>query len=297
MLIRPLSTTSSLCYGFGRMHLPCTRRSFLAMSASGALASAAARKSVPVGLELYSVRNELKQDLMGTVRAVAKLGYQCVEFYSPYFDWTPAYAKEVRKLLDDLGVRCPSTHNSSKVYDPESLDRAVELNAILGSRLVVMASAGKVENLDGWKPVAERLNRGTEKMKAAGLRAGFHNHKTEFLPVNGVRPMDILAKETTKDVVLQLDVGTCIDAGSDPVEWIKKNPGRIVSMHCKDWSSDPDKGYRVLLGQGVAPWKKIFAAAEKSGGIECYMIEQEGSDYPPVDTAERCLTAYRKLRG
>lgn len=268
------------------------------MSASGALASAAARrKSVPAGLELYSVRDELKQDLMGTVKAVAKLGYQCVEFYSPYFDWTPAYALEVRKLLDGLGLRCPSTHNSSKVYDPENLNRAVELNAVLGSKLIVMASAGKVEGADGWKGVAERLNRGAEKMKAAGMRAGFHNHKTEFVPVNGVRPMDILASNTSKDVALQLDVGTCIDAGSDPVEWIRKNPGRIVSMHCKDWSSDPDKGYRVLFGDGVAPWKKIFAAAEKSGGIECYMIEQEGSDYPPVETAERCLAAFRKLRG
>ncbi len=254
-------------------------------------------KKVPVGLELYSVRDELKKDLMGTVRGVAKMGYQGVEFFAPYYDWTPGYAKEVRKLLDDLGIRCYSTHNSSKNFDAANIGKAIELNSIIGSRLIVMASSGKVEGLDGWKSVAARLNEGAEKMKSAGLRAGYHNHKTEFVPISGTRPMEILANGTNKDVVLQLDVGTCIEAGADPVEWIRQHPGRIVSMHCKDWSSDPNKGYRVLFGEGAAPWKKIFEAAEKNGGIEYYLIEQEGSDYPPMDTAARCLAAFRKTHG
>ncbi|MCC6366956.1 MAG: sugar phosphate isomerase/epimerase [Bryobacterales bacterium] len=272
-----------------------TRRSFLG---SAAVAAAMARsKKVPVGLELYSVRDELKKDLMGTVRGVAKMGYQGVEFFAPYYDWTPGYAKEVRKLLDDLGIRCYSTHNSSKNFDAANIGKAIELNSIIGSRLIVMASSGKVEGLDGWKAVAARLNEGAEKMKSAGLRAGYHNHKTEFVPISGTRPMEVLAQNTARDVVLQLDVGTCIEAGSDPVEWIREHPGRIVSMHCKDWSSDSSKGYRVLFGQGVAPWKKIFEAAEKSGGIEYYLIEQEGSDYPPMDTAARCLAAFRKTHG
>jgi len=134
-------------------------------------------------------------------------------------------------------------------------------------------------------------------MKPQGLRAGFHNHQTEFMPIDGKRPMEVLAANTTKDVVLQLDVGTCLHAGSDPVAWIEKNPGRIVSMHCKDWSPDPDKAYKVLLGEGVAPWKKLFRAAQKTGGIEYYLIEQEGSAYPPFETAERCLATFRKLHG
>jgi sugar phosphate isomerase/epimerase len=254
-------------------------------------------KKVPAGLELYSVRDELKKDLMGTVRGVAKMGYQGVEFFAPYFDWTPDYAKEVRKLLDDLGIRCYSTHNSSRNFEASNIGKAIDLNSIIGSRFIVMASSGKVEGLDGWKTVAARLNEGAEKMKSAGLRAGYHNHKTEFVPISGTRPMEILARNTNKDVVLQLDIGTCIEAGSDPVEWIRQHPGRIVSMHCKDWSPDANKGYRVLFGEGVAPWKKIFEAAEKSGGIEYYLIEQEGSDYPPMDTAARCLAAFRKTHG
>jgi sugar phosphate isomerase/epimerase len=271
-----------------------SRRSFLTVAAATATAARAARK-VPVGLELYSVRDLMKDDVLGTVRSVAKLGYEGVEFYSPYFEWTPAYTKEVRKLLDDLGLRCFSTHNGSVSFAPENVAKAIELNRILGSKQIVMASAGKVEGLDGWKKVAERLNAGAEKMKAAGMRAGFHNHQLEFRPIDGVKPIELLARNTSKDVVLQLDVGTCLEAGSDPVAWIEANPGRIGSIHCKDWSA-AGKGYRVLLGEGDAPWKRIFAAAEKVGGVEFYLVEQEGSDYPSMKTAEMCLANFKKLR-
>jgi sugar phosphate isomerase/epimerase len=275
---------------------PISRRSFFALAAAAPLASAAQRGGrIPLGLELFSVRDELKEDLMGTVRAVAKMGYQGVEFFAPYFEWKPSYAQEVRKLLDDLGIRCFSTHNGSRSFTPENLPHAIELNQTLGSKFIVMASAGRVANLDGWKAVAERLNQAAEKMKPAGLRTGYHNHQAEFTPVEGKRPIEVLAANTSKDVMLQLDVGTCIQAGSDPVAWINQNPGRIRCIHCKDWSPDPDKGYKVLFGEGVAPWKKIFQAAEKTGGIEYYLIEQEGSAYPPLETVKRCLAAFRKL--
>lgn len=270
-----------------------SRRSFLASSAA-ALAVAAPAKTVPVGLELYSVRDQLKADLSGTLKTVAKMGYQGVEFFSPYTAWTAAQAKDVKKQLDELGIRCFSTHNSSKSFTAEGIDHAIELNEILSSKFVVMASAGNVDGIDGWKTVAENLNKASEKMKSAGLQPGFHNHKTEFVPINGTRPMEVLAANTGKDVVLQLDVGTCVDAGVDPVAWIEKNPGRIRTMHLKDWSPDSSKGYKVLFGDGSAPWKKIFAAAEKNG-IEQYLIEQEGSDYTPFETAERCLANFRKL--
>ena len=280
-------------------HNSISRRSFLGAAASAPILSAAAQgKHIPVGLELYSVRDELKKDLMGTVRAVAKMGYEDVEFYAPYSSWTDAQAKEVRKLMDDLGIRCLSTHNDAQNFTAENLPRAMELNQMIGSKLIVMAHPGKVpKDLDGWKGLAERLNQAADKLKPQGLRAGYHNHELEFKPIGGPRPIEVLAANTVKDVVLQLDVGTCLEAGSDPVAWIDKNPGRIRSMHCKDWSPDAAKGYKVLFGEGVAPWKRIFDAAEKTGGIEFYLIEQEGSAYPPVDTAERCLASFKKMHG
>jgi len=272
-----------------------SRRSFLALSTTLPLAvTVGCGKHVPVGLELYSVRDDLKKDLTGTVTAVAKMGYQVVEFYAPYYDWTPAYAKEVRKLMDDLGISCDSTHNSPAALAPAGLPKAIELNQILGAKFIVMASAGKIATLDGWKDVANQLTQAAETLRPQGLRAGYHNHQLEFTPLDGKRPLEVIAAGTPKDVMLQLDVGTCIEAGSDPVAWIEANPGRIHCIHCKDWSKA--KGYDVLFGEGDAPWAKLFAAAESTGGIEYYLIEQEGSKYPELETAERCLGNWKKVK-
>ncbi len=274
-----------------------SRRSFLALAGAATMASATAKKQKrPVGLELYSVRDELKQDLPGTVRAVAKMGYDGVEFYAPYFDWTPDYAKQVKSLLDDLGIRCFSTHNSAKSFTSENLPHAIDINQIIGSKFIIMASAGAVKDLDGWKKVAETLSTASEKLKPMGLRTGFHNHKAEFVTMDGKRPMDILAANTPKSVALQLDVGACLEAGADPLAWIKANPGRIASMHCKDWSPAEGKGYRVLIGEGKVPWKPLTRMAEKTGGLEYYLVEQEGADVPPLEAAARCLTAFRRIQ-
>jgi len=231
---------------------------------------------------------------MGTVRGVAKLGYECVEFYAPYYEWTLDTAKDVRKELDALGVHCYSTHNSSQSFTADGIGKTIELNQALGARYVVLASAGQVKDIDGWKRVADTLNTANATLAGYGLHAGYHNHALEWKPVDGQKPMELLAANTEKSVVLQLDVGTCVETGNDPVAWVEANPGRIRSMHCKEWS--PEKGYRVLFGEGVAPWKKLFAAAESNSGIEYYLIEQEGADYSEMETAERCLAAYRKLR-
>ena len=271
-----------------------SRRSFLAISATLPWAlSARALASIPVGLELYSVRNELKQNLEATVRAVAQMGYQGVEFYAPYFDWSENQTKQTRKLLDDLGIRCFSTHNDSSFLGPEKISRARDMNLILGSKYVVMASAKPKPGPDGWKAVADSLNVAADQLEASGLKAGYHNHQREFTPDGSQRPIEILAKNTKPSVMLQLDVGTCLEAGSDPVAWIRANPGRIRSLHCKDWSPEPAKGYAVLFGEGSADWKNIFAAAESAGGVEYYLVEQEGSLFSELETAERCLKSFR----
>lgn len=276
-----------------------SRRTFLAMTAVGTASLAMAPKKLPIGIELYAVRDELVKDTFATLHAVAKIGYQVVEFYSPYMQWTTDYAKQVRQVLDEVNLKCLSTHNGANAFTPENLPKAIELNQIIGSKSIVMASAGRVEGRDGWKGVAATLTAASEKLKPLGMRSGFHNHKMEFVAVEGKRPMEILAANTPKDVTLQLDIGTCLDAGADPVAWINANPGRIRSLHLKDWVSGDEKeekGYRVLFGEGTAPWAKIFDAAESKGGAEYYLMEQEGSRYSSLETAQRCLAAYKKLR-
>src|SRR5512147_1887945 len=135
-----------------------SRRHFLALSAALPWAlSARAGTSIPVGLELYSVRGELEKDPQATVRAVAQMGYQVVEFYAPYYDWTEAQTKSMRKLMDDLGIRCLSTHNHEEFINAEKISRTRDMNLTLGCKYVVQSSTGEKKKLDDWKAVADGL--------------------------------------------------------------------------------------------------------------------------------------------
>jgi sugar phosphate isomerase/epimerase len=204
----------------------------------------------------------------------------------------------MRKLLDDLGVRCYSTHNGERYFSAENINKARDLNLILGTKYMVMASSNPKPGIDGWKAIADELNLAAEKLEPSGLKPGYHNHQPEFkrMDHDGARPIEILAKNTKPTVMLQLDVGTCLNSGGDPVTWIRSNPGRIRSLHLKDWSHDPGKGYEVLFGEGEGKWKDIFAAAESVGGVEYYLLEQEGSRFGELETAKRCLQTYKSMR-
>lgn len=274
-----------------------SRRSFLAAAAAlpfAARLSAASR--VPVGLELYSVRDALAKDLPGTVTAVAKLGYQVVEFYAPYFQWTPQMAADVRKRMDDLGIVCHSTHNDHTFLTGDNLQKAIDLNHAIGSKYIIMASAGRVDNADGWKGVADQLTAAQSKLEPLGMGTGYHNHGAEWHDVDGKRPIDIIASGTPKGVTLQFDIGTAVEAGVDPEAWITANPGRIRSIHCKDWKSG-GVGYAAIFGEGDAPWQKIFKAAESVGGVEYYLIEQEaGPADQQLARAEQCLANWKRMR-
>ena len=299
-----------------------SRRNFLARSGAGAAglaiagslggvtsptyASQTVKATVPpskypIGIELYAVRGELAKNLPATLRAVSQMGYEVVEFYAPYLGWTLPYAKEVRTQLEDLGLRCYSTHNSFAALTPgDTMTKAIELNQIIGARHMILASPPNAKSLDDWMRVSGQLASAAELLKPHGLSAGFHNHLIEWNQVDGgKRVMEILAANTPAEFVLQLDVGTCLEAGVDPVAWIKANPGRIRSLHLKDWApgSDADqKGFRVLFGEGVGKWREIFAAAESVGGVEFYLMEQEGSRYSELETAQRCLDTFRSMR-
>jgi sugar phosphate isomerase/epimerase len=292
-----------------------SRRSFLSVSAAvtAAMASpisiSAADEAVKsseglrkrtIGLELYSVRGELGRDLPNTLKTVAGFGYEIVEFYSPYFKWKPAYAKEVRAQMDDLGLRCYSTHNGFDAFTAgENLAHTIELNQILGTHYVVLASAPGRKGVDGWKSLCEKLAAAQKELEEHGLGAGYHNHAGEWAKLeNGQRIIEVIAANTPKEFVLQLDVGTCEEAGADPVAWVKTNPGRIKVMHLKDWApgkKEDEKSYRVLFGEGVTPWKELLATAESVGGLEYFLIEQEGSRFSEFETAKKCLENWKKM--
>lgn len=279
-----------------------TRREFLAVLATAPLTPgvpdvrAQSRPRIPVGIQLYSVRDEVAKDLMGTLTALRATGYECVEFWAPYFEWTIDYAKQVRTHLDHLGLRCYSNHTSPQHMSPDHLPHVIELNHVLGSRHVIMAHAGPQAGLDGWQRTAALLTSASVRLRAAGLSAGYHNWDVDFVPIQGTRPIDVLTSSTPAEVGFQLDVATCLAAGVDPVAFVRANASRIKTYHIKDWSPDPALHYRVLLGEGMGPWKTLFDVAETTGGVEHYLIEQEGSRFPPMETAQRCLDNFRGLR-
>ena len=238
------------------------------------------------------MRADIKRTSTFGIRDSPRLTY-LIRFLSSF---SPQIASDVRKLLDELGIKCPSTHNSHTVFTPDGLQKAIDLNQAIGSKAIIMASPGPAKTLDDWKAVSDRLNAAADKLRPLGMVAGYHNHGLEWRPVDGQRPMDIIASRTSKDVVLQFDVGTCVEEGADPTAWIKANPGRIKSLHCKDWAAG-GKGYAVLFGEGDAPWKPIFEAAESVGGVEYYLIEQEaGPADEQLKRAELCLANWKKLR-
>lgn len=256
----------------------------------------------PIGIEMYAVRTEQAKDLPNTLRTLEQIGYEAVEFFAPYMSWSLPYAKEVRTMLDDLGLRCYSTHNGITSLTPgDAMTKSIEINQILGARYIVLASPPFDHGTaDEWKALCTKLVAAADLLRPHGLFAGLHNHDAEWAKLaDGQRVMELIAANTPADFMLQLDVGTCVKAGADPVAWIKANAGRIRSAHLKDWAPGveaQEKAYRVLFGEGVAPWKQIVTALEATGGVEFYLMEQEGSRYSEFETARRCLTSWKTLR-
>ncbi len=301
---------------------PFSRRDFIArtgagaaMFASGGLADGllaprahaappphAAALALPIGIEMYAVRGEQQRDLPGTLRALKTMGYEAVEFYAPYTAWTLPYAKTIRTMMDDMGLRCHSTHNGMGSLTPGDLmTKVIEINQILGTRYIVLASPPFQQGTAAdYTRLAAQLTAAADLLRPHGLAGGYHNHDAEWAKVEGeTRAMDLIAAGTPADFMLQLDVGTCMKAGADPVAWITAHPGRVRSAHLKDWAPGTDaqeKNYRVLFGEGISPWPRIIGALESVGGVEFYLMEQEGSRYSELDTARRCLDSWRKLR-
>lgn len=275
------------------------RRKFITVSSGSLLALGAhGKKRIPVGVLLFAVQKQLDADFAGTLHAVAKMGYEGVEF-THYIDWTPARAKEIRKQLDGLHLKCYSTHNEPQVF-VDRLDHAIEINHFLGSASVscvrgLAARAGasgfQASGLDGWKKLRDLLQKSAERLKSERQRCAFHNHAAEFETVDGERPIDILA--TAPDLVFQTDIWAC-SRHADPVAFLEKYPDRCDCILATDGSTVTGKP--TLLGQGNMPWPRIFAAAERQGGIRFYLIAQEGgTTLPGLEAIRKDLEQFRQL--
>lgn len=273
-----------------------SRRGFFKIGAAGIAAACTAQKlavaaaKVPIGLQLYSVRREFGKDQASVLAAVAKMGYQGVEF-AGYFNRT---AEDLRKMLDDNGLKCCGTHLSLDALMGDNLGKTIDFNKTLGNSLLIVPgfSPRRSGTRQAWVENARTFTNLAEKVKPHGMRVGFHNHVAEFTPLDGERPFDIFFANTPKDVVMQVDVGTAVEAGVDPVALFKKYPGRAASIHVKEFSKSNPKAY---VGDGDAKWREIFTELEDQKATEWYIVEYEIEGMPPMESVSLCLQNLRKM--
>lgn len=281
-----------------------SRRTFL--MASGAVAASACAGAVhlparplrlPVGLQLYSVRELLAKDFDGTLRKVKAAGYSEVEA-AGYYDRTAA---DFRKAMDKAGLRCTSTHHPLDVLHAR-LEELIEYGHALGLDYIVSPSAMHRDpaakgplTLDDWRWSASELNRIGEKVKAAGMTFGYHNHNTEFDNEGGVVFYDELLRLTDPGlVVFEMDCGWVAAAGRDPVEYLRKSPERFPLLHVKDMARGANGEFHsTVMGRGLVDYQAILRAAR---GLKRYFIEQEDFDIDPIEAIRLDAEYMRNLK-
>jgi sugar phosphate isomerase/epimerase len=244
-----------------------------------------------IGLQLYSVRGECEKDLPRVIEAVAKMGYRGVEFAGYY----GRGAKDLRTLLDQNGIVCCGTHTAMDTLLGDQLKATIEFNKILGNpNLIVPWLADNYRaSRQAWLDTAKLFNELAEKVKPEGMRVGYHNHNVEFTPVDGELPWDVFMKNTSPDVVMQLDTGNALSGGADPLPFLYKYPNRAITVHLKEFSKKNDK---ALIGEGDINWRAFFALCRAVGGTQWYIVEQESYAYPPLECVKRCLDNLRGMR-
>jgi sugar phosphate isomerase/epimerase len=272
-----------------------TRREFLGIvgAASAALglgvatqAQAAADKKIPVGLQLYSLREQCKTDLPGMLAAVSKIGYRGVEF-AGYHGHS---AKDLRKLLDDNGLIACGTHTPYESVQGDKLKETVEFNRIIGNKFLIVPWMNETKSKQEWLDRAKLFNDIADQVKPNGMWVGYHAHQHDFQQIDGVSAWDLFFGHTKREVIMQLDTSNCCEGGADPVAVLKKYPGRARTIHLKAYGGGPD----AVIGEDKVDWKGVFAWCEGKGKTQWYVVEHEsGTD--PLDAVTRSYAALKKF--
>ncbi len=247
---------------------------------------------IPMALQMYSIRKVAEQDLAGTLRAVADMGYDGVEFAGYYGH----EAADIRRMLDDVGLRCAGAHLGVKQLQGDELVLTAEFNRTLGNdRLIIAHLPEEMRNTrEACLRSAEMLTDMSGRAAAVGARVGYHNHFTEFTPLAGgeLAAWDLLFQNTPDAVIMQLDTGNAMHGGADPLVYLRRYPGRAKSVHLKEYSGGYDK---ALVGEGDTPWAEVFELCETIGSTEWYVVEQENYALDPLECVKRCRENLAKM--
>ncbi|HXF94958.1 MAG TPA: sugar phosphate isomerase/epimerase [Gemmatimonadales bacterium] len=260
------------------------------------LAAHRARRGAPsdrlerIGIQLYSLRDAMRQDFEGTLARVGELGYAEVEF-AGYFGRTP---EQVRAALERAGLTAPATHLPYELLG-EQWPNALEAANRTGHGYLIVAWVPEAarRTLDDWKRVAERFNRAGQAATAAGLKFGFHNHDLELRPVEGRRPLDVLLEGTDPaHVVFEMDLYWVVRGGGDPLAYFGAHPGRFPLVHVKD-SAGPPEHRMVDVGSGRIDFKAIFARRTQAGIRHAFVEHDQPAD--PFGFARNSLAYLKRL--
>jgi sugar phosphate isomerase/epimerase len=249
----------------------------------------ARKRKIPIGLQLYSVRHDCEKDLPGVLQAVGKMGYEGVEFAGYY----GRKAKELRKLLDDNGLKCCGTHTGLNTLTGDALKGTIEFNKILGNKFLIAPGLprNRTSSVQALKETAALFSELAEKVKAQKMRVGYHAHGGDFKKFGDQTAWDIIFSNSSPDVVMQLDVGNCISGGGDPIAVLKKFPGRSATIHLKEHGGKPE----AVVGEGDVNWEQIFRLCETTGGTQWYIVEHERRAGSPLKNVRRCIENLRKM--
>ncbi len=264
------------------------RREFVKTLAAAGVAIAVphARRPTPaarldkVGIQLYTVRDQMKADFEGTLAHIAQIGYQEVEF-AGYFDHTPA---DVKAILDRHGLAAPSTHIAFE--NDDQWKTALAAAKTIGHEYIVMPwiPQERRKTLDDWKNFAQVFNHAAQMAHDAGIQFAYHNHDFEFPKMEGQVPYDVLLQNTDPKLVqLEIDLYWITKAGQDPLAYFARWPGRVPLVHVKD-SAGPPEHKMTDVGQGKIDWKRIFAKREQAG-IKHFFVEYDQAPQPFQDAA------------
>lgn len=271
-----------------------TRRKFIGTTAKGvaavwALAQLpqqllaqlpASFNDIPIGFQTWSVKDILAKDFTGTLKMMAGMGYKVTEMCSPkgyekigFGPLLSMKTAEMRKIINDAGLSCPSCHFTFGEFDEDKLDASIEFSQQLGLSDMVCSSFWIQDEatLDDYLVAADKLNKAAEKIKKAGMQAGFHNHSFEFLKLDGQLIYDALLKRFDADLVKMQFQTEVINSGFKASDYFTKYPGRFISSHLSDWTADRKE---VPIGKGIIDWKEFFATA-KTAGVKFFFVEME----------------------
>jgi sugar phosphate isomerase/epimerase len=286
------------------------RRRFLQNAGLGLTALALSRTEqllaspygMPIGLQLYTVRDHMEKDLEGTLERVAEIGYRDVE--SGSFDYYGKKPAELRRILTDHGLKIISTQFQESQLKSD-LERHIASAKECGVSYIGLASLDEQDrkSLEAVKRDAEWFNQLGKSVSGAGCRFFYHGHNFDYANVDGAVIYDELIRRTDPKLVsFELDCFWCVRAGKDPVDYFHRFPGRFPQLHIKDLKpgyppttgEDSRPGAFAEVGQGVIDWKKIFKAA-REGGMKHFYVEQDECDRDSLESAKISYTYLHNL--